>query len=531
MNLSPEEIAQLDPQMVAALDRSELLPLLTKVFGDLKELMDRQNQHSGNSSRPSSSDAPWGPRGSSEGKLNAIQDALRDMFAEPENGSTSESQGTDSSSQDRNNNSSSKRNKRGKKKGAQGFARTQKLSVDREIHHTPETCAVCGHALNPQVFVPSVAREQLDLEKGQIPVGLKVLCTKHVYGKICCPQCSHKNETVPKKTKVSQDWSVELKEWRLVGPSLLAFICALSKEYRMSRVKIQGFLWEWLQLELSVGEINRCIHEAGRAVHPLMEEMIQSIRESDLVHSDETPWWEQDKRLWLWIFLSTHTAVFLVGSRGSYIPFQVLQGFAGWLMSDGYAVYRNWLQRLRCWAHLLRKAKGLSESVDNESRMLGSSLLIHLNKLKTSIYKAREGPPPENLAIQENATLHAILKLCLDHQQAQHDKARALSREILRDWVAVFAVLELPEMPLTNNEAERALRHWVINRKVSMGTRSPEGTRALTSLASVIETCKRRGASPWEFLSYVVEERRAGRECPPLPSIPIAESSNLATAA
>jgi transposase len=49
-------------------------------------------------------------------------------------------------------------------------------------------------------------------------------------------------------------------------------------------------------------------------------------------------------------------------------------------------------------------------------------------------------------------------------------------------------VLDHPGLPLTPNEAERALRHWGIARCI--GTRTPQGTRAFALLASVIETCR-----------------------------------------
>jgi len=70
---------------------------------------------------------------------------------------------------------------------------------------------------------------------------------------------------------------------------------------------------------------------------------------------------------------------------------------------------------------------------------------------------------------------------------------------------------------MRHNEAERALRHWVIARRIGMGTRTPQGTRAFALLASVIETCRKRGASPWVYIAEVVRERRRGLPAPPLP--------------
>jgi transposase len=79
-------------------------------------------------------------------------------------------------------------------------------------------------------------------------------------------------------------------------------------------------------------------------------------------------------------------------------------------------------------------------------------------------------------------------------------------------------VLDHPELPLTNNAAERALRHWVIARRLSYGTRNAQGSRAFTALASVIETCRQRRLSPWTYIAEALRERRRGNPAPPLPA-------------
>lgn len=73
-------------------------------------------------------------------------------------------------------------------------------------------------------------------------------------------------------------------------------------------------------------------------------------------------------------------------------------------------------------------------------------------------------------------------------------------------------------LPLTNNEAERALRHWVILRRISYGTRTENGSRVFAILASVIETCRIRKQCPWRYLESVIENRRAGFLAPHLPA-------------
>ncbi len=79
-------------------------------------------------------------------------------------------------------------------------------------------------------------------------------------------------------------------------------------------------------------------------------------------------------------------------------------------------------------------------------------------------------------------------------------------------------MLSHPDWPLTNNAAERALRHWVVLRKISYGTRTETGSRIFALLASVIDTCRQRGHSPWPYLRQAIRERRAGLPLSSLPS-------------
>ena len=97
---------------------------------------------------------------------------------------------------------------------------------------------------------------------------------------------------------------------------------------------------------------------------PLENELLEEVLNSQLPHVDETPWKEKGDLLWLWIFVSSSVVVFWIASRSAELINNVLgnNAYKGWLMSDGYRVYRQCLKRIRCWAHLVRKARGLTES-------------------------------------------------------------------------------------------------------------------------------------------------------------------------
>ena len=163
-------------------------------------------------------------------------------------------------------------------------------------------------------------------------------------------------------------------------------------------------------------------------------------------------------------------------------------------MSDGYQSYRQYAKRLRCLAHLIRKARGLSESLNQEAQIFGEKTLEYMADLIEGIYQARAGPGT-NLKEEFAEQLAELKAWCEKHRDSEHEKTRQLARELLNDWDAIWTVLEHPDLPITNNIAEQALRHWVIARKISYGTRTQQGSRAFTLLASVIETCRQRQVS------------------------------------
>jgi hypothetical protein len=92
---------------------------------------------------------------------------------------------------------------------------------------------------------------------------------------------------------------LHLQEYGLVGPMLATFIASLAVRYRMSRPKIQEFLHDWGNVELSVGTIDRCIREAGIACAPVVEDLVKELQEAQVIHIDETPWYEKGKFCWV----------------------------------------------------------------------------------------------------------------------------------------------------------------------------------------------------------------------------------------
>ena len=498
MLLKDHDLKQINRDYLETLKPEKLLEVSLKLLGDLKEARDRLGQTPQNSSRPSGSFAPWDVGIVTDGSPIDVSD--EEEKKEPAKKKTK----------------SKKREKKkaGKQKGAKGHGRKVELTVTGTEIHRAEVCAACGKKLGEEAkFEARTGLYVLDVEMGN--PGLKVSHIKHLYGDTHC-SCGHITRTEPGRCEREEDWDVELTEWHLVGPMLASLIIALSLRMRLSRPRIREFLNDWLGIYLSVGVIDQTIAEGGRAVEPVEAELIAEVKQSELLHVDETGWKEKGRLRWLWVLVTTNVTLFLIGRRSWDVIADALDGFAGWLMSDGYQSYRRYAKRLRCLAHLIRKARGLAESMNPKAREFGEKTLDYMANFIKGIYRAREGPGVD--LKEEFATQLAELKAwCEKHRDSEHEKTRQLARELLNDWDAIWTVLAHPELPITNNIAERALRHWVITRKLSYGTRTKQGSRAFALLASVIDTCRQRKVSPWTYLAAVITERRKGNPALPLP--------------
>lgn len=515
MLLNDHDLRQFDESYLDSLSEEQIRRLTLKLLQDLKTAREQINQTSDNSSRPPSSSPPW-RRSSGPTERSDDDDDEDDSPTAPPPASASEPSSSDTPPEP-NNQPQQPKKKPGRQPGAPGHGRKVTLPLTGTELHRPEVCAGCDRPFSETTpFAASTGLYVLDVKRSEL--GLEVTHVKHIYGGCEC-ECGHVTRTEPGRCGPEAEWQVELTEWHLVGPMLAALLVSLSLRMRLSRAKIQELLHEWLGIELSIGVINQTITEVGRAAAPLEQELIELVQEAEVLHVDETGWPEGRRRAWLWVLTATGVTLFLIGNRSWAVIANVLEKFAGWLMSDGYGVYRQYGQRLRCLAHLVRKARGLAESLTPEAQAFGQQVLRTLTRVMEEVYKARAGPAGD-LTAELATELAALKKACQAHRDSSHDKTRALARELLNDWESFWQVLKEPQLPLTNNPAEQALRHWVITRKITQGTRTEQGSRAFTLLASVIETCRQRGILPWPYLAEVLAARRRGQPAPSLPSAP-----------
>jgi transposase len=516
MRLKTSDLEQLTEARLLLLGDAESRRLLGMALQDIRELLDRLSQGPDNSSRPPGSVALFDRHSRSEkedqdeathkgeGASSATGDTVSTVAAEGQSDASSAPQSEE--------NKPGAPKKPGRQMGAAGYSRNLTLPVTAQIDHRPTSCVLCCATLPPENFVATGGHYVLDIERSDKLLGLAVSHTKHRYGEITCFGCHHINDSTPERVSDDPEWQAGISPWNLVGPHMACLIVFLHVRMHGSYARIREFLNEWMGIDICTATLNRTVQEMGRALAPVEEELICDIQKAALLHIDETGHLENGTLMWLWVFISANTCLYQIGSRSADFLDKLLVGvFEGCLMSDGYLAYRRFLNRLRCWAHLIRKAVGVRDSHEPQMRSFGLAALSHLENMMAAIFAAREGPPL-TISLNEQFALEQtqFRQLCESYRHSEHTKARALAREFLNDWDAIFAILSDPSRPLTNNLAERMLRHWVIHRRITYGTRTHAGTRAFGIIASVVDTCRLRKINPWQFLTSTLTARRNG---------------------
>jgi len=510
---TPEDLNQISQESLGRLHKSDVIHLALRLRDCAIELYERQMLDSTNSSKPPSTDNPFKnakPKTGTKTDADGGDDVSEQSSEQNANcGETACSEQSDKPGITDSDNKSKR--KPGRQKDSTGFGRAGKPEQVSLEHHYPRQCVICLKDL-AEAPQPYMGHYTYELERR--PDGIRIKCTLHLYYIAVCA-CGHENTAKPGEGFVSviekRNRDVKLSEYTIVGPMLATFISALSRRYGLSRLKIKEMLAIWLNFDISVGLICKSIREAGIACYPVVDELIEDLQKQDQVHLDETPWYQKGVFCWLWVAISKTTAIYHIGTRKkTELLYLITEAFLGWLITDGYGAYRSYLKRQRCLAHLIRKAVALTGAVSKDAQKHGQWFLREMRGLIKAMAQGEDGQK------ECKPILARLKRACNLGSKSDHAKLKSLANEILNDWDAVVAFVKNPELPATNNEAERALRWAVIYRKITFGTRTTEGSRALTAQLSVIETCRLRGVDPWNYIATAIAQGRKGLAPPPI---------------
>jgi transposase len=289
------------------------------------------------------------------------------------------------------------------------------------------------------------------------------------------------------------------------GPRLQALVALLTGAYRLSKRQAEQLLADVFALPVCAGQVCALEQQTAQLLQPVVDELIARAR-TQPVNVDETSWPQGRDKAWLWVAVAAGVTVYQIGLTRSAKEWQRLLGpdYQQVLTSDRFSAYAGVPPRLRqvCWAHLRRDFQAMIDRA-NAGSDIGTDLLLNADILFGLWYKVRDGTRRRAwLVRQVEGWLRQEVRLLLQRGAACGcAKTAGTCAEILKVEEALWTFTRVAGVEPTNNAAERALRHAVLWRKVSHGTASAAGSRFVSNILSVVETCRQQGRKVLDFLT------------------------------
>jgi transposase len=380
--------------------------------------------------------------------------------------------------------------------------------IDKIIACTPEQC-VCGNCGQENSVIGYEKSEQLDVK----PAEYFVVVTKRE--KRACKACEEQGvECAPAPARIIEKG---LASDRVVIDTVVSKYADHLPIYRQSAI-----LERETGIELSRATLDGWVMRVGELLRPITAAMGQELLSGSYIQADETTVGVQmhdgrgkNHQAYLWQYSHPSGPVvfdFRLG-REREGPKRFLGNFEGLLQSDGYGAYDHIggpkLVHAACWAHARRKFfdavklnpkdttsiqivaqmdelfaidaqahhEGLSQ-IDRHVLRLEKSKPL-LEQVKASIQAARIGALPKS----------ALAKAC--------DYTLTL-------WSRLGRFLEYPELELSNNLAENAMRPVALGRRNWIHVGSREAGPRVAAIISIVETCRRLSLPVRDYLGSVL---------------------------
>jgi transposase len=378
----------------------------------------------------------------------------------------------------------------GRRKGAQPGHQLQArplLPPDHIYPIKPSACRRCGHALHGDDPAP-LRHQVLDLPP------IKPLVSEYQLHRLTCPACGSSTCGQPPPGVPTGQ----------TAPRLQAALALLAGAYRLSKRQIEAVCAELLSIPICAGSVCALEQQTTQALAPVVAELADYVP-TQPANVDETSWRQASRRAWLWVAVTAGVTLFHIAcSRGGKVVRDLLGGcYDGILTSDRWSAYNGLPVRLRqlCWAHLKRDFQAMVDR-HNAGSAIGEELLCCAQDLFTWWYRVRDGTLSRSTFRKKVAELRPHVRRQLDHgTKCGCARTAGTCKELLKLFGALWTFARVEGIEPTNNAAERALRHAVQWRKSSYGTDSVGGSEFVSSILSVVATCRQQGRDVLEYLT------------------------------
>jgi transposase len=309
------------------------------------------------------------------------------------------------------------------------------------------------------------------------------------------------------------------------GLEIVTEIAYLVHIVGLSFDKVRLLLHFFQNLKLRKSQVDALLYQLARHWQNDFEALCTLLARSLVVHADETGWSINSA----WAFLSEKARVLLFGVHKDGDTLKKILDpatFAGIVISDDAAVYDNFDQLQRCWAHLLRKAIKLTlQDRDNTVYRAFTDRLLEIYREACRIQRDQRlsnAGRAEKVALLDDQIFELCGAMWIEDSpplEGLADDYRRLANELMRLMLAKqlfpFVTAEPVKQPNgtinpvggTNNEAERTLRGPAGARDTGRADKTSKGSRRRTILTSVLES-QRLYLSSYTLSSVMEEMKR-----------------------
>lgn len=316
-----------------------------------------------------------------------------------------------------------------------------------------------------------------------------------------CPDCGH--------TQVAQP-PVGLEMERTFGARLETTVVYYRQEQHLSYERTQLALHHLHGVAISQGGIDGIMRRAGDKALHAADPIRKAVRQSAVIHSDETGSRVAGNNWWEWVFC-TGKAIWheIRFNRSEDVIREFMEQVqADVWVSDCYGAQLKAPARKRqlCLAHQIRNLQAVAEATPT---LTWPRAMQTLFRYAIHLHHQRDLSSPDQFAAQVARIERHFDRLL--QRSLLPPEAKRLQKRYRKHRDKLFVFLERHDVEPTNNVAERALRASVIHRKVMGCFRSEWGAKAFAALASVIDTAEISGIHAFDAIQSLFG----------LPSLPI----------
>lgn len=398
-----------------------------------------------------------------------------------------------------------KKNSRRKKGGKVGGQMNHKgTTLDRfdevnDIVKCEEIKCSCGCNLKKVEGIFVEARQLVDIPFHPFIVTEYQRIDKH------CPKC---------KTIVKGVFPPNVVSNIQYGPNLQAFSVGLNTEYKIPYSKVSELLGQLYGLKINTSTLHKMSLKCSNLLAPVEDEIKKFILSQDIIHADETGIIVNTENCWMHV-LSNPKATYLKvhDKRGSDSFESELYQYCGHLVHDFYGSYFKLTNAKHntCGAHIDRECEALIEEKSNWALKMKTLLLelVH-NDCEKNIESKRSIQYRYSRIINEGIKEEPEPIRTGNRGREKKSKGLNLIYRLRdhRDEVLEFAFN--PDIPFTNNQAERDLRHCKVRLKVSGCFRSIDGAKAYARISAFISTLRKNTENVFDQLAKLFNHEPLG---------------------